>query len=103
MNCGVGCRHGSDPEWLWLWHRPVAVAPTGSLICEAPYAMGMAQKKKKGRKEGKEGRKKERMNERKKKKEKKEVKGRCILDISNRASLKFSVSETEAVHNNSHT
>ena len=19
VSCGVGCRHGSDPELLWLW------------------------------------------------------------------------------------
>ena len=19
VSYGVGCRHGSDPEWLWLW------------------------------------------------------------------------------------
>ena len=24
--CGVGCRCGSDPELLWLWCRPAAVA-----------------------------------------------------------------------------
>ena len=21
LSCGVGCRHGSDPALLWLWHR----------------------------------------------------------------------------------
>ena len=30
VSCGVGCRHGSDPEWLWLWLwlwcRPAAAA-----------------------------------------------------------------------------
>ena len=24
---GVGCRHGSDPSLLWLWHRLAATAP----------------------------------------------------------------------------
>ena len=27
VNCGVGCRHGLDLVWLWLWRRPAAVAP----------------------------------------------------------------------------
>ena len=26
MSCGVGHRRGSDPVFLWLWHRLVAVA-----------------------------------------------------------------------------
>ena len=32
----VGCRCSSDPALLWLWHRPAATAPTGSLAWEAP-------------------------------------------------------------------
>ena len=31
VSCGVGCRHGSDPMLLWLWHRPAAVALIQSL------------------------------------------------------------------------
>ena len=27
MSCGVGSRCGLDPELLWLWCRPAAVAP----------------------------------------------------------------------------
>ena len=27
MNCGVGCRRGSDTVLLWMWCRPVATAP----------------------------------------------------------------------------
>ena len=27
VSCGVGHRNGSDPELLWLWCRPTAVAP----------------------------------------------------------------------------
>ena len=27
VSSGVGCRHGSDPALLWLWHRPAATAP----------------------------------------------------------------------------
>ena len=36
--CGVGCRHGLDPTLLWLWRRPAAIAPNGSLAWESPYA-----------------------------------------------------------------
>ena len=43
MSCGVGCRRGSDPPLLCLWHRPVATAPMGPLAWEPPYAMGAAQ------------------------------------------------------------
>ena len=38
MSCGVGCRRGSDPVLLWLWCRPVAMAPIGPLAWEPPYA-----------------------------------------------------------------
>ena len=51
MSCGVGCRCGSDPELLWLWHRPAATAPIGPLAWEPPCAMGVAPKEK--RKKGK--------------------------------------------------
>ena len=43
MSCGAGHRCGSDPELLWLWHRPVATAPIRALAWEAPYATGVAQ------------------------------------------------------------
>ena len=43
VSCGVGCRRGSEPALLWLWHRPVAIAPIGPLAWEPPYAMGVAQ------------------------------------------------------------
>ena len=36
MTCGVGCRHGSDPES----QRPVATAPIRPLAWEPPYAAG---------------------------------------------------------------
>ena len=32
-----------DPALLWLWHRPVATAPSGPLVWELPYATGAAQ------------------------------------------------------------
>ena len=38
MSYGVGRRRGSDPEWLWLWHRLAATtAPIGPLAWEPPY------------------------------------------------------------------
>ena len=43
MSCGVGCRRGSDPELLWLWHRLAATAPIRPLAWEPPYAAGAAQ------------------------------------------------------------
>ena len=44
MSCGVGCRLGWDPMFLWLWCRPVATAWIRPL---APYAVGAKKKKKK--------------------------------------------------------
>ena len=46
MSCGVGRRRGSDPELLWLWHRPEATASIRPLAWEPPYAAGVALKKK---------------------------------------------------------
>ena len=31
VSSGAGCRWSSDPELLWLWHRPTATAPIGPL------------------------------------------------------------------------
>ena len=42
-SCGVGCRRGSDPALLWLWHRPAATAPIRPLAWEPPYATGATQ------------------------------------------------------------
>ena len=36
----------SDPEFLWLWGRPAAVAPIQPLAWKLPYAMGKALKNK---------------------------------------------------------
>ena len=47
MSFGIGHRHGSDPEWLWLWCRSAAIAPTQPLAWELPYATGAAFKRKK--------------------------------------------------------
>ena len=49
MSCGVGRRHGSDPEVLWLWRRLVATAPIRPLAWEPPYAAGAALEKAKKR------------------------------------------------------
>ena len=38
MRCGVDQRRGSDLALLWLWCRPAAVAPSGTLTWEPPYA-----------------------------------------------------------------
>ena len=46
MNCGVGCRLGSDLMLLWLWYRQAAVAPIQLLAWELPYATGAALKSK---------------------------------------------------------
>ena len=43
MRCGVGCRRGSYPELLWLWHRPVATSLIRPLAWEPPYAAETAQ------------------------------------------------------------
>ena len=50
VSCGVGCRRGPDPEFLWLWCRPAAAALIQPLVWERPYAPGAALKrpKKKG-------------------------------------------------------
>ena len=50
MSCGVGHRHGSDPELLWLWRRPAATAPIGPLSWEPPHAAGAALEKAKRKK-----------------------------------------------------
>ena len=47
VSCGVGHRCDSDLVLLWLWCRPVATAPIGSLTWEPPYAAGVALKRKK--------------------------------------------------------
>ena len=50
MSSGVGCRCGLDPALLWLWNRPVAIAPIRPLDWESPYAMGAALEKAKRQK-----------------------------------------------------
>ena len=47
MSCGVGHRHRSDPELLWLGRRLAAVVLIGPLDWEPPYAMGVALKREK--------------------------------------------------------
>ena len=47
MSCGVGHRHGSDLMLLWLWCRPTAIALTGPLAWEPPYAVSAALKRQK--------------------------------------------------------
>ena len=45
MSCGVGPRHGLDPELLWLWYRLAAVALIRPLTWEPPHAAGAALEK----------------------------------------------------------
>ena len=47
MSCDIGCRCGSDPELLWLWHRLAATAQILPLVWEHPYASGTALKRQK--------------------------------------------------------
>ena len=44
MSYGVGCRCSSDPQWLWLWQGPEAIALIQPLAWESPYASGIALK-----------------------------------------------------------
>ena len=57
MSCGVGHRHNLDPALLWLWHRPVAIAPIRPLAWEPPYAAGAALEKDKKTKKKKKKKK----------------------------------------------
>ena len=43
MTCGIGCKCGWDPAWLWLWLA--VLAPILPLAWEPPYAMGAVLKK----------------------------------------------------------
>ena len=47
MSCDAGRRRGLDPAllWLWLWHRPAAIAPITSLAWEPPHAASAALEK----------------------------------------------------------
>ena len=51
MSCSVGCRHGSDPELLWLWRGPAAAAPIQPLGWKLLYPKVAALKRKKKRKD----------------------------------------------------
>ena len=50
VSCGIGHRGGLDPELLWLWYRPAAVAPIQPLAWEISYATGTVLKRKKKKK-----------------------------------------------------
>ena len=56
MSCGVGCRCGSDPTLLWLWHRLVATALIRPLAWQPPCAAGAAQEMAKSQKKKKKKR-----------------------------------------------
>ena len=46
-SCGEGFRCDLDLVLLWLWYRPVAIAPIWPLAWELPYVVGVALKKEK--------------------------------------------------------
>ena len=50
VSCGVGHRHILDLMLLWLWCRPVAVAPIRTLLWEPLYAVEAALKGQKDKK-----------------------------------------------------
>jgi len=50
MNCGVGCRLGSDLALLWLWCRLAAVALIRLLAWEPPNVVGATLKRQKDKK-----------------------------------------------------
>ena len=50
QTCGVGCRHGLELVLLWLWYRPVTMAPIRPLAWEPPYATDVALKRPKKKK-----------------------------------------------------
>ena len=60
MSCGVGCRHSSDLAMLWLWGRPVPIAPVQPL---ASICRECGPKKTKKKKKKKERKKEKEMNE----------------------------------------
>ena len=47
MSSDVGRRRGLDPALLYLWRRPAAIVPIGSLAWEPPYVASAALKRKK--------------------------------------------------------
>ena len=54
MSSSVGQRRGSDPELLWLWHRPATAALMRHLVWEPPDAAGAALKRQKTKKKERE-------------------------------------------------
>ena len=51
LSPGMGCRHGSDLVFLWLWHRPAAVTPIRPCPdnFHMPQVWSLRKKKKDGR------------------------------------------------------
>ena len=50
MSCVVGCRHGSGPALLWLWHRLADTAPIRPLAWKPPCFAGVALNRQKTKK-----------------------------------------------------
>ena len=47
VSCSVGHRRGLDPELLWLWCTPAAIAPIQPLTRELPFAASTVLKSQK--------------------------------------------------------
>ena len=56
VSCGVGCRHGLDPELLWQWCRLAATALISPLAWKLLYVTYVALKSKKKKKKKKDSR-----------------------------------------------
>ena len=63
---------------LWLWRRPVAIAPIRPLAWEPPYATGAAQER------AKRPKKKKKKKKRKKRKKKKRKQEKAKMDLKNK-------------------
>jgi len=45
VSCGVGCRSGSDPALLWLWHRPGGYSSDSTPSLRTSICRGSGPKK----------------------------------------------------------
>ena len=52
-SCSVGCRHGPEPEFLWLWLRLAAVSLIQPVAWEHPYTACVVIKSKQTNKQTK--------------------------------------------------
>ena len=64
VSCGVDRRHGSDPQLLWLWCRPEAIAPIRPLAGNLYMPWVRPRKDRKKEREREREREKDRQKER---------------------------------------